>query len=385
MSSSPFVRSAAALVLAASVAGCHAIPLYGNPFSDGPKDPPVSVYSIDWWKKLVEPRTFEVGPREFATPAIDPETGRVVALTRDGHVRALEADGTRVIWSLKTGHGFYAGATIHEGTVYVPGGDGVLYALDLKTGAEKWRYEAKEALATVPVIADGKLLVVSLSDTLFAINAADGKWAWQYRRDPPSGFTVRGAARPLVTFGTAYVGFSDGMFVAIAIDDGTVNWNRQLSAEEQQFVDVDTDPVVDDAGRLYVASYRDGLFALNPENGDLLWKATANGINHLLHRGEVVFTTGDDHVSAYLSETGKVLWTQSLRGRAAGKPTLVRGTLVVPVENELMFLDATTGSTTVAWDPGAGVSAPAQWVGSKLYVLSNNGVLYALRLVGSNG
>jgi outer membrane protein assembly factor BamB len=365
--------------------GCSAVPLYGNPELPRPEtQPPIDYFSVDWWAPLVRNTLLEYAPRETASPAYDPASKLVIALTRDGYVRGVESGG-KVKWSFRTGQRFTAGALVNEGVAYVPGGDGVLYALEAATGELKWKYTAGEALATVPVLAEGLVLVGSGSDTVYAVKAADGVWAWQYRRDPPSGFTIRGASTPLVSAGTAYVGFSDGYVVALKVSDGSTTWEKSLSGGGNEFLDVDTQPVVDENGRLYVASYKSGVFALEAETGDLVWNTAVGGVTSLLARGQVLFAVGDGRVDAYLGDTGKLLWSLPLGEKAAFAPVFAQGMLLVPVQRSLLFLDPKTGQSRVAWNPGSGISATPFVEGNRVFVLSNNGWLYALDVNGIRG
>lgn len=363
---------------------CNSVPLHGNPVSSELRQAPTDFFEVGWWTPLVEPTQWEYAPREFASPAVDPDSGRVIVLTRDGFVRSV-APGGKVEWSFKTGNRFNAGALVHEGIAYVPGGDGFLYALDVRKGELKWKYEAGESLATVPVLAGGRVLVASESDTLFAVERETGKWAWQYRRDPPSGFTIHGVSAPLVKDTTVYEGFADGYIVALDASAGTTKWEKSLAGGASEFLDVDTTPAVDDAGRLYVASYQGGLYALSAETGDVEWTSTVSGLTSLLARGEVVFAVGDGRVDAYLGETGRLLWSHSLGERAGRVPVLAKGLLLVPNQRALLFMDPKTGQSRLAWNPGEGVSAAPMVMGSTAYVLSNNGYLYALRLRGGGG
>ncbi|NTX49757.1 PQQ-binding-like beta-propeller repeat protein [Myxococcus sp. CA051A] len=365
--------------------GCSTLPRYGNP--ELPRTelaPPVDYFSVDWWAPLVAPTLLEYAPREVASPAYDAKSKTVIALTRDGVIRGVGPDG-QIKWSKRTTTRFAAGAQVSDGVAFVPGGDGTLYALDAATGDQKWQYAAGESLATVPVIAEGLVLVASESDTLFAVKVEDGVWAWQYRRDPPSGFTVRGASTPLVRGGNVYVGFSDGYIVSLNMKDGGANWEKSLSGSGSEFLDVDTTPALDDHGQLYVASYKNGLFALEAESGELVWTSSVSGMTGLLAKGQMLFTVGDGRVDAYLAEDGRLLWSHPLGERSGQTPVFSKGMLIVPIQRSLLFLDPKTGQARVSWNPGDGVSATPFVAGSKLFVLSNNGWLYSLDFNGLKG
>ncbi len=357
---------------------------------------PRKMFSVDWYTPLVKAELLDWMPRETARPAVDPDSERVIVNTRDGYVRCLDPQSGAVVWSVKTGSRFYAGASVVNGVAYVPGGDGVLYALRVATGERVWEYRANEELVTVPVVREGKVFVASQAEAVFAVDAATGKWLWQYRREAPSGFSVRGAAQPVVGDGLLYMGFADGFFAALGIDDGVIRWERRLTISGgTQFMDVDSTAVLDDDGHVFAASYKDGLYALSAATGDIVWSASRAGLNSLLIRNGVIFAGGDGALTAIETRAGHVLWTIDLsektskgaRGSNAGQAaTMLRDSIAVPTSTAVAFVDPTTGKVQSAWNPGRGVTATplrfqSSHFGSRLFVLSNLGTVYALHLV----
>lgn len=377
--------------------GClHAIPLGSDPFMpmDEGRASPQELYRVDWWQKLVTAPglidRLEVWPSETAAPAIDPETQRVYVGTRDGHFRCLSPLDGSVEWDVALGGRMYAGATVHEGIVYVPAGDGMLHALKARTGEELWAFNAKEELVAEPVIEGNRALVVTQSNTLFAVDLSNGVWKWQYKRDLPSGFSVRGASRPVVKNGLVYAGFADGVVAAIGLNDGVARFETKITRSSgQQFLDVDTPPVLDELGNLYVASYKDGVAAIDAKNGNPKWFSKVEGVTSLQPRGDVLFTAGSGKVGAVLAADGHPLWSLELsekggkKGSNAGQaPLVTKSYLVVPTSTGLVFVDPMTGSAKSSWNPGRGVTATPARLGSRLYVLANTGDLFALHLVG---
>src|SRR5260370_42514193 len=131
----------------------------------------------------------------------------MIGLTRDKAVRAISLEG-RIEWSFATRGGFTASALISEGVVYVPGGDGILYALQADSGQLLWQYEVGEPLIATPAIAARKVLASSENDAIVAVDAQTGKLEWRYRGEAAPGFTIRGGAAPRVDGELAYVGVS---------------------------------------------------------------------------------------------------------------------------------------------------------------------------------
>ncbi len=398
-------RRLAMLVAALAVAGCRTIPLSGDPnapAADAHISPP-AVWSVDWWHPLVKTGLLEYQPIEGAQPVIDPDTERVIVATRDGFVRALTPQDGAVVWELKTFGPFLSGPALVDGVVYVACSDGWLRALKASTGELIWKWQAGEELVTTPTVVGSRVMVASQQETVFAVDVKTGKWQWQYRRDVPPGFTIRGAAQPQVRDGLVYMGFADGTLVALGLEDGVSRWEKRLSvisltATGQQFLDVDTRPVFDDAGTLYAASYRDGVYALDAKTGEQKWNTARPGITSLVLHNGVLYATGDGSATALSAAQGKVLWTLALgdptpKGRLANagrEPMISRGFLVVPTSTALVFVELSSGRVQAAWNPGRGVTAtPVRYsspaFGNRLYVLSNLGTVFALQFVGRGG
>ncbi len=371
--------------LATACLSCAGARTQTNPFTDESSHPPAwDLMDVEWQLPLVDRRLLEYAPMELAGPAVDEASGRVVVVTRDGTVHCVSPQGKRE-WTFKTAVPFSAGPSIYSGVTYVPGGDGTLYALDLKTGGVRWKFTTGQELGTPPVLVDGVVYFASHADTVFAIDASNGAWKWQYRRDPPVGFTVRGMATPRIEGGVVYAGFSDGSVVALKADDGGLKWERPLGSGGSELIDVDGGPILDGEGGLYVASYKEGVYALEAENGNIRWHSAQPGVTSLLQRAGVIYTAGEDEVGALLRDNGRAIWTLPLKETAARLPVAAPQGLLVPVNHALLLVDPVNGRTGLAWDPGAGISAPVARVGNRVYVLSNQGFLYAMTLKASAG
>jgi outer membrane protein assembly factor BamB len=389
MSFATWLKAGTCAVILGAVVGCNRprLHLSRDPFDVKPSGlktsgrPPVALYAIEWWVPLVLPPAWEYLPREPAPPAADPEGGRIIVLTRDKMVRAITVDGHQIEWSFATRGGFTAAALVSDGVVYVPGGDGILYALQADSGQLLWTYDVGEPLIATPAVALGKVLAASENDAIVAVDAKTGKLEWRYRREVAPGFTIRGGAAPRVDGELAYVGFSDGYLVALAIGNGTVKWERALSTPGKQFLDVDTTPVLDGLGRVFAASYKDGIYALESESGSIHWHTARPGVTNLILKGAMLFAAGDQEVEALVEESGRPVWSYDLGTKAANAPVLAQGVLVVPTGQSLIFLDATSGKPRSFWNPGKGVTATPLWDRSRLYVLSNLGYLYAMRFI----
>jgi quinohemoprotein ethanol dehydrogenase len=163
--------------------------------------------------------------RAFLSPSLDAANwlshGRDHAETRfsplDGiHVGNVGALG--VAWIMETGtdRGLEATPLIVDGTIYTTGSWSVVYAVDARTGAERWRWDpevdpAMGQRACCDVVnrgvayADGKVFVGVLDGRLAALDGANGRVLWQtVTVDQTQPYTITGA--PRVVAGRVIIG-----------------------------------------------------------------------------------------------------------------------------------------------------------------------------------
>jgi outer membrane protein assembly factor BamB len=339
------------------------------------------LFTVEWRRELADVSDiFLFKPQETGQPAYDRNTGNVYVATREGRIVCLDSDGHDV-WEFQGVGSFNGGPTLYKERLYAAGAGGFLYALDSVDGKLLWKYDAKEELLTAPVVTDDLVYVMSTADALFAIGTTDGKWRWQHRRDSASTLTVRGAARPGLRDGVLYAGFADGYGVAFDAKEGTVKWATRLSlATRTQLYDVDADVVFSPDGAVYMASYSDGIYRMRADNGQVEWHTHFSGIASMSIRDWTLYAGGAGHLYAVNAVNGKITWDVPMTDLAARAPVAFDHLVVSATSGPLLFVDATSGRPLRAFDPGRGVCATPVFAEGRLYVFSNRGELYALRM-----
>lgn len=336
---------------------------------------PVKLYRVAWDRPLVA-RPFEVKPQERGGVAADPQRGLALFGTRDGWLHAIRADGS-VAWELQAGGGF--GVPVVDGdTVYAGSSDGRLYAVAIATGKARWIYDAKEDLSTRPAIADGTVLVASLTDTVFAVDAAAGTWKWHHRREQKEGLTIFGAASVQVGGDTAFAGYSDGWATALDVKTGAVRWQRRVAPAGPN---LDVDALVLDGQRLYAAAYSGAVLSLDARTGETIWAFEAPGAARVALAGGLVVAVTSTSIHGLSPADGGAIWTTPLGGSPGNTPVLAGKWLLVPAgKGGLRWLEASTGRLLRVFEPGTGVFASPGASDGRVYVLSNGGGLFALDL-----
>lgn len=362
--------------LALLLAGC------GSVFTV-PDPQPRRVLDPQWMKVLHANPLLTYRPREYASPAVEPKTGMVYVGSNDGALFALDAATGRERWRRPTGGPIWAAPLVVGDVVYVGNGDGRVLAVDRKTGAMLWDepFVADGAIESTPAEHSGRLFVTLDTNEVRALDAAVGDALWSYRREHLSAFTLAGQAPPVVWKDTIVTGFSDGAVVALRVEDGSVVWERSLAREDARFNDVDGAPVIHD-GVLYVAAHATGVWALDPDTGEVRWHHEVVGAAAVTARGErVCYTNVERPALVCLDRAGGVpVWRSTFDQGTPSRPAAAGGFLFVSTTHDLYVVDGESGRFVERYAPAEGFTAPPAAGGGRLFVLSNRGYVHAMTI-----
>ena len=127
-----------------------------------------------------------------------------------------------------------------------------------------WEFELEgDAFENSPIVADSKVFVASSDGVLLALNLEDGKELW--RRPTEIGFV----ASPSYRKGRLYIGDVDGRVYCFDANDGQPIWEFETEEEVTSAANFDSD-------RVLVASQAGTLHCLNAETGEKIWRYQSN-------------------------------------------------------------------------------------------------------------
>ncbi|WP_164842757.1 PQQ-binding-like beta-propeller repeat protein [Actinoplanes solisilvae] len=265
------------------------------------------------WKAVPEQAPAPNNQRTYGyySPAVSGHTVLWPYQTRfgigsQGVLKALDTRTGKQIWASPM-----SGATMSDGTPAVMDGtvfvgnetaDRVL-AYDLATGVRKWT--GTESLGSwqdgVPTAAEGKVFI-GANNGIVARDAKTGATLWTYKSTRSSlvssGSTPSAAA---VSQGVVYMGFPSGAVVALDASTGNVIWERALPGDIYHG-GVMSSPVV--AGRtLFVGANNGKFYALATDTGQILWNheiGTWVGAGPAVSGNTVVAGAWDGNLYAYV-------------------------------------------------------------------------------------
>lgn len=372
-------RLAAALWLLVTASCVSATTRVSEPAKD--RLPRAGLIQVRWRTEIHARKLFQPAPEECASGAIAGD--HLVIGSRGGKAVGVRLSDGHVDWSTTLTGGVDSEARFDaaRGQVYLGADDGSFYAVDAKSGGIRYSYATKGAIERAPAVGADTVYFASASDRVVALEAATGKWRWQYERETPDGFTIHGYGAPTLQGDQVLAGFADGYIVSLQAGTGEVVWAKSLAAASDQFVDVDSTPVVS-GGTIYAASYSGGVYGLEAKGGAVRWRLATEGAGQLsLIQGRLFFAAPRQGLHA-VSSGGQILWRQGLAeaGDLTAPQALGRYLVFSGSRGGMFIVDSRDGDLLEVFNPGDGICASATLdpAGGRVYVLSNSGTLYAL-------
>jgi outer membrane protein assembly factor BamB/predicted Ser/Thr protein kinase len=299
--------------------------------------------------------------------------GTVYVGGRDGNLYAVNAESGRARWRFTTGDHIFSSPAVSDGKVYFGSDDCQFYAVEASSGQKKWSVPAEKPFRAAPLVVAGVVYAGCNDGVLYALDGENGHIRWRFASE---GRIEHGAA---AGDDALYFGSDDGNLYALDLQSGALKW--KLNVEHSLLPPTFSD------GNVYFGSF-ETLYAVDSQNGQIKWRFNANSIiasgvaceNGLLYFG-IAHRAFPDRcgICAVEAKTGCLLWKFS-PGRAMETPTVASGIVYVGSrDGHLYALDMKTGERR--WEFAALediVGSP--WVGDGVvYITSWDCHLYALK------
>jgi outer membrane protein assembly factor BamB len=190
--------------------------------------------------------------------------GFAVAVTSRGWVEK-SGDQGKMQWRVKSSCLPDTGPVFDSEKVYYACLDGSLVALDLANGKQVWKFSFKDSVASPPEILDKFVVIQTGIGKVFALDKNTGALQWLARQPGARGLSMRDAGSPLTVGKTIYLGMSDGIMAALALEDGNLLWKRKIFAQPITS-DIDFQLLYDKKYGIFAAS-REGLASVSETGG----------------------------------------------------------------------------------------------------------------------
>jgi outer membrane protein assembly factor BamB len=276
-----------------------------------------------------------------------------------------------LLWKLKTGEGEGTSPVVSDGVVYVSGevhvsGDDVvsdyayqfLYALDARSGQEKWRFpwSTNANQPSCPAVSDGLVYIGgnngdkypttigSKSEALYALDAESGREIWKFR----TSFGV--TPSPAVSDGLVYFGTDGGYLYALDAASGQLKWDYLAMDPGEGPAAVDFSPAVSDGAVYFTAG--DYLYALDAQTGQEKWTLKLDDVfdprSSLVVSDGVVYLVNDARLQAFDAQTGQEEWTYEVDGAIWSSPAVSDGVVYFLYDTTEYDKESASGSNALA-------------------------------------
>ncbi len=269
----------------------------------------------------------------------------VFAPSDDGILHALGLADGRERWTFSPAGGSVSGPAAADGRIYVSDGAGTFYALDQASGRQIWTSSSSYAAPSAATADAGVVYLGTADGALVALDASTGVERWRSTISPTGG----AANAPAVAGGLVYAGTSGGEFVAVDASTGKLVWRVDTGSES-------TGTAIVAAGIAYIGSSTESgpgghLRAVDAQTGQVLWQVDGMNYSPTVADGIVYTASSSGAVGARDARSGVERWRFQVQGTARA-PAVAGGVVYVAADTEhrVYALEASSGRELWQYD-----------------------------------
>ncbi|MBD21584.1 MAG: outer membrane protein assembly factor BamB [Rhodospirillaceae bacterium] len=245
------------------------------------------------------------------TPVVD--GGFVFAASDDGELLAVNSTNGDLMWQTEIEAAITGGVGAGDGIVMIGTEEAELVVFNQSDGKEIWRARVSSEILSQPKTNGDIVVAQTVDGKLVALDRDDGLQRWTYETTLPA-LTLRGTSSPVLTSeGTVIAGFSNGILVSVAAEDGVWNWEERVAVPEGQYdiervIDVDGELLVD-GSRILASSYQGNLMAFDTASGQIVWGMEASSYHGMDQGfGNIYYNDDRSHLFALRNNSSDVVW-----------------------------------------------------------------------------
>jgi outer membrane protein assembly factor BamB len=353
------------------------------------RDEPFVYEQLNGQPKKIWDDPFKAGDTIQSSPTLVDDTLYVSCF--DGKVYAIDVKSGRQRWAAPTKGALFSSPVVVDGTLYVGSMDHYFYAFDTHNGHPKWKFDAGSPIFSTGAVSNG-IVCFGANKVIYGVDIATGQKKWS--QDAGSFFQSRVAAAD----GVFYLGGWDNTLYALDAVTGTPKWKAPMGRSNSGRGNISfyyspaiASPTVGE-GRVYVCTNDGILHAVNINTGIDDWIARAPAGEDSFGYSSPLYTDGKIYVGglgahgncyALSAKDGSLLWRCPTGAENYdSSPALAGGTVVIgSVKGQISWIDAASGTLKYqyALDPGYCFSTPVA-TPKVTYIPSMNNRVYAIGL-----
>lgn len=278
----------------------------------------------------------------FAAPELTPD-GQLIVGGYDHNLYSINPTNGQLNWSFNQSKDRFIGSPLaNEAGIFAPSADKSLYALD-ENGSLLWKFSTDEPLWAKPATDNACecIFLTSMDHHVYAIDGQTGELEW---KSDDLGGAIVGTPEFSIE-GRLYVGTFGSEMIALDPSNGNILWRYQTENW------VWSGPTQDNEV-LYFGDIGGNLYALDAADGSELWKTKPNDKivgTPLVIDDMIIFTTEANTVYA-VDKSGNPSWSQAVGGRIFSSPVAAGDMILVsPIDTESLLV-ALASNGTQKWN-----------------------------------
>lgn len=304
----------------------------------------------------------------------------------------------------KDNQGFGGGLALTDSYLIVTSGFRYVSVLDKETGKLKWSKQLPSQIRSSPVVNGKYIVFTDIDNQVFCLDIETSQIIWTYQAIIESARILKSAS-PIIKDNKVLLAFSSGELTLLNLADGSVLWERNLTASKigtaiSQIRDVSAQPVIYN-NIIYASAHSGGLSAIDFSTGELKWNIKANSVVSPFVSGDVVYSiTLSGKLICASKLSGQIYWISDLdklsqdgKGLLSNVPMtkkkrntqwnsvfLTNNQLVaVSITGEMFVFNPIDGNFIAKHSLGKDVSTSPIIIEDVVYFISNNASLFGVR------
>jgi outer membrane protein assembly factor BamB len=237
----------------------------------------------------------------------------------NGQLYAFDARNGKLHWQIRQSVNYLR--ALANGIIYTldRASSNTLYALNAADGAILWRYTRAQDINSVHVVDSTIYLNTGNSAypvSIDALNASSGALLWQYKSNIPLDFDIRNNHIYLVPQQDGRdSSLTDQVVTVLDANSGRILWHLTISVQDG----FTRGGILEDNGVTYIVTNQGSLYALSAATGQVRWHtsqpADENGpgkeelnASTPVFRNGVVYAGSVNNLFAYRASDGRQLW-----------------------------------------------------------------------------
>jgi outer membrane protein assembly factor BamB len=273
----------------------------------------------------------DLGEAIQGSPVIDDGIAFIAATNTVESLIAYDLRNGRTRWKKRYGD-LEVSPLLYDDRLYFGSLDGTFYCVARDDGSQLWKFEIpdntkRKGIHSTAAVAHDVVVFGADNGMLYALDARSGDLRWKAQL----GESV--VAPPAISGHHVFVGDLRGMFHAVDLMTGTIVWSVNDGAA------IYACPTVGE-GMVVIGTTGGQLIAHRQGDGQRIWTADLESVinsSAVLSGGALYVGTLKKNLYAVDAASGAVVWSTELPGRIKTTPAVAEGRVFVATDNRLVI------------------------------------------------